>query len=114
MSPALYYVHADHTLKPQKITDASDAVVWDGVFTPFGQPYSITGSLSQNIRFPAQYADAETGRFYNWHRDYDPTLGRYIQSDPMGLAAGINTYSYAPSNPPLPKSQILQINPAQV
>jgi len=51
------------------------------------------------LRFPGQYYQAETGLFYNMARDYDPPSGRYIESDPIGLYGGVNTYSYAQSNP---------------
>ena len=50
----LYYVHADHLGAPQKITDVTKAVVWDGQFTPFGVTHSITGALTANWRMPGQ------------------------------------------------------------
>jgi RHS repeat-associated protein len=48
---------------------------------------------------PGQYFDAETGLFYNYYRDYDPQTARYVESDPIGLAGGLNTYGYARQNP---------------
>jgi RHS repeat-associated protein len=52
-------------------------------------------AVAYNLRFPGQYYDAETGLNQNWNRDYDPLIAKYIESDPTGLRAGINTYGYA-------------------
>jgi len=48
---------------------------------------------------PGQYADKETNTSYNYFRDYDPAIGRYVQSDPIGLRGGLNTFGYAAQNP---------------
>jgi RHS repeat-associated protein len=100
-SPVIYFIHTDHLGTPQKITDASANVVWDGVFDPFGIPFSITTTvnLTNNLRFPGQYFDVETGLAQNWNRDYDSSIGRYIESDPIGLDGGVNTYAYVDGNP---------------
>jgi RHS repeat-associated protein len=82
-SPSLYFVHADHLNRPIRMTDGSESVVWNAVYNPFGDVYSITGSASNNMRFPGQYFLIEDGLHYNWYRHYDPTLGRYIQPDPL-------------------------------
>jgi RHS repeat-associated protein len=96
---ALYYFHLDHLGTPQKVTNSSQQVVWDAFYEPFGQASLITASITQPLRFPGQYFDAETGLHQNWHRDYDPGIGRYLQSDPIGLEGGLNTYAYVRNNP---------------
>jgi RHS repeat-associated protein len=71
-----------------------------GVSEAFGAAGVLPQSITQmNLRFPGQYWDQETQTHYNFNRDYRPTQGRYLQSDPMGLDGGVNFYSYALSNP---------------
>jgi RHS repeat-associated protein len=52
-----------------------------------------------NLRFPGQIYDSQAGLQQNWNRDYDPAVGRYVESDPLGLKGGINTYGYGRLNP---------------
>jgi len=96
---AVYFVHTDHLATPQKITDSAQTVVWSGSYEPFGEVEETVNIIENNIRFPGQYADAETGLHYNYFRDYDPSLGRYVESDPIGLSGGLNTYGYVVANP---------------
>ena len=102
----LYYVHNDHLNTPQLLTDENQNVVWAVESqTPFGEvvvnedPDGDGESVVFNVRFPGQYFDEETGLSYNYFRTYDASLGRYVQSDPIGLAGGINTYGYVGNNP---------------
>jgi RHS repeat-associated protein len=98
-SPTLYFVHADHLNRPIRMTDGSESVVWDAVYNPFGDVNSITGSASNNLRFSGQYFLIEDGLHYNWYRHYDPTLGRYIQPDPLEFIDGASIYAYVGGNP---------------
>jgi RHS repeat-associated protein len=81
------------------MTDALGAEVWRINARPFGETVAITGTAANDNRFPGQVFDAESGLHYNYFRDYDPTLGRYLQSDPIGLRGGLNTYAYVGGNP---------------
>jgi RHS repeat-associated protein len=56
-------------------------------------------SFVYNLRLPGQYYDQKTGLNYNYFRDFDPSTGRYVESDPIGLATGVNTYAYVEDNP---------------
>lgn len=97
-STELYYIHNDHLGTPQMLTDQDQSVVWSVEYTPFG--IVTKGNVNfEKSRFPGQYFDVATGTSYNYFRDYDPELGRYIQSDPIGLEGGINTYAYVGGNP---------------
>jgi RHS repeat-associated protein len=95
-------VIADGLNTPRVITDAKGKVVWqwDSQNDPFGeqQPLSSNG-FTYNLRFPGQYYDQASGLIHNGFRDYDPTTGRYLQPDPIGLAGGINPYVYVGNNP---------------
>jgi RHS repeat-associated protein len=100
------YVYADHLSTPRVLTRASDnKMVWrSDSADPFGldqpdQNPSKLGELTYNPRFPGQVFDKETNNHYNYFRDYDPQTGRYVQSDPIGLEGGINTYAYVAGNP---------------
>ncbi|MBI5741808.1 MAG: RHS domain-containing protein [Nitrospirae bacterium] len=79
----IYYYHNDHLGSPVLMMDSAGAVVWQGEFKPFGEPVSVTGSITNNLRFPGQYYDSETGLHQNWHRDYVPETGRYMEADPI-------------------------------
>ena len=81
------------------LTDRNGAITWRAVADPFGATYPSIETVTNNLRFPGQYYDAETGLHYNYYRTYDPSTGRYLQSDPIGLAGGINTYAYVGASP---------------
>jgi RHS repeat-associated protein len=103
-SPAIFYVHTDHLMRPLRMTDGSGAVAWEAAYEPFGAVASINAiSSSIDLRFPGQWFQLENGLHYNWHRHYDATIGRYLQPDPLGLEAlrkdGPTTYNYAGQSP---------------
>ncbi len=96
---SLFFVHTDHLGAPQKMTDGSQSIVWDGAASDPFMAQPLPANLTMELRLPGQQYDALTGLHYNGLRDYDPTLGRYIESDPIGLGGGVNTYAYVGGNP---------------
>ncbi|WP_337261485.1 MULTISPECIES: RHS repeat-associated core domain-containing protein [unclassified Serratia (in: enterobacteria)] len=88
------YYHHDHLDTPIQITDKSGNILWAARYHAFGKATITTSSITSNLRFPGQYHDDETGMHYNWNRYYDPSTGRYVTQDPIGLRGGINIYAY--------------------
>jgi RHS repeat-associated protein len=99
-APRVHYIHTDHLGTPLVMTSSGLASIeWSAQFRPFGEVHAITSTKTLDLRFPGQLLDSETGFHENWHRDYDPSLGRYLQSDPIGLEGGLNTYAYVGGDP---------------
>jgi RHS repeat-associated protein len=95
------YIYADHLNTPRVIARSGDHAIiwrWDS-WDAYGTTPPNQNAYLFNLHFPGQVFDKETGLFQNHHRDYDPATGRYLQSDPIGLAGGINTYGYVGGNP---------------
>jgi len=102
---ALYFIEPDHLGTPRNVQNGTQQTVWRwdqaeafGNNAPNENPSNL-GAFVFPLRFPGQYADVETGLFYNYFRDYNPVVGGYWQSDPIGLAGGINTYLYVDGRP---------------
>jgi RHS repeat-associated protein len=117
----LYSIHPDHLGTPRLVKDDTNTPVWQWPYSAFGdnpptgllqatnnpraaitnQPQLLrpTAAPELNLRFAGQYHDPDAGAFYNYHRWYRAAEGRYVQSDPIGLAGGLNPYAYVEGNP---------------
>lgn len=99
------YLEVDHVGSPVAARSQGGQVVWKWDADAFGNaqpnhdPDGDGTAVTINLRYPGQYFDVESGLHYNWNRYYDPSLGRYVSSDPIGFAGGTNTFSYANQNP---------------
>src|SRR5881409_1349303 len=99
MAPQIKTRHPDHLNTPRLIANSTGTTVWRWDHgEPFGNDVpndnpSGAGAFDFPLRFPGQYFDRETNLAYNYFRDYDPAIGRYAQSDPIGLRGGANTYA---------------------
>jgi RHS repeat-associated protein len=116
-----YYFHLDHLGQPRALTSESGATVWNAVpARPYGDvsettwPDPLNGrTVVTNLRLPGQYDERLfsglgvnfQGPFYNWNRWYLPTMGRYLELDPIAVSGGFNGpfwpnwYGYAEGNP---------------
>ncbi len=106
--PALAYVQPDHLGTPRVVIDpVRDVAIWEwsnksevfGNQIPSADPDGDGVAFELALRFPGQQATDASGLFYNYQREYDPAVGRYSQSDPIGLEGGVNTYAYVGSMP---------------
>ena len=103
-STDIYYILTDHLNTPRKVTDDSGTVLWSWNSDAFGTTLANEDvdndgtNFVFNLRFPGQYFDKESGQHYNYFRDYEPGTGRYLESDPIGLYGGWNTFGYSLNN----------------
>jgi RHS repeat-associated protein len=103
---SLAFIHTDHLNTPRLVADATGTTVWRwDQQEPFGtnpandDPDGNSVAFDLPLRLPGQRYDAETGLHYNLRRDYEPAIGRYVESDPIGLDGGLNTYAYVAASP---------------
>ncbi len=102
----VFYVHTDHRNAPRKISQpSSNSLVWRWDPWSFGngpspnQNPAGVGTFVYHLEYPGQYGQTETGLVNNHFRDYMTSAGRYVESDPIGSRAGVNTYAYVHENP---------------
>jgi RHS repeat-associated protein len=95
------YIHSDALGTPRAAADANGATIWTWAYAAnaFGEQQATSNGFVLNLRSPGQYFDAESGLNYNVNRDYEAATGRYIQSDPIGLAGRLNMYAYVGNKP---------------
>lgn len=97
----LYAATTGQLGEPQALTDASGALAWSGYVAPFGTTTTFAApTISLDLGYPGQWSQPEAGNLArNGVRDYDPSLGRYAEPDPLGLGGGQNVYSYVDGDP---------------
>jgi RHS repeat-associated protein len=102
---SIFYVHTDQLNTPRQVTRPSDnAAMWTWNSDPFGTDAANpnpagAGTFAYNLRFPGQLFEGQAGLHYNYRRDFDPAMGRYTESDRIGMRGGINTYAYGEAIP---------------
>lgn len=95
----ILYFHTDVNGAPEEMMDSNGKIVWETGYQVWGNTIQEKdhGGVEQNLRYRGQYLDRETGLHYNLHRYYDPDVGRFMVTDPIGLRGGLNLYAYAPN-----------------
>ncbi|MCP4581005.1 MAG: RHS repeat protein [candidate division Zixibacteria bacterium] len=95
-----FFFQNDHLGAPIKSINIKGEANWAAKYSSFGMADVGLSQINiNNLRFPGQYYDQETGLHYNKWRYYDSSVGRYLKVDPIGSLGGINFFNYAMNNP---------------
>jgi len=113
-----YFAHLDHLGTPRALSNRSGQVVWSSYQRPYGEVLERTvvdpvsgRTVGTSVRLPGQYDErllasvGLQGPYYNWNRWYLPSMGRYLEPDPIALqgwfngAYGPDWYSYVEGDP---------------
>ncbi|MFG0410010.1 RHS repeat-associated core domain-containing protein [Pseudomonas sp. FYR_11] len=97
----IQHFHTNLAELPEQLTDTGGNSLWRSHYQGWGNTWeewhSRNQKREQNLRYQGQYLDRETGLHYNTFRFYDPDIGRFTQTDPIGLLGGTNLYTYSPN-----------------
>jgi RHS repeat-associated protein len=93
------FLSRDHLNSVREVTDDSGAVLTRNEYDLYGRSTRVAGAQDSTFGFAGHYAHAPSGLVLALYRAYDPTTGRWISEDPIGLQGGMNMYAYVGGNP---------------
>ena len=99
MNGKIYYFITDQMGTPKYLIDNGRNKAWTANLSPFGSRVTTTNEINQPLRLAGQTAIDNSDIYSNHARDYIPSIGRYLQPDPLGIMSGNNVYAYAYNNP---------------